>query len=88
MTKTYGSLEAFTQSTKQEKTSKKPIEFCKSVSKTGYILKTVINPKQWGNVILLIQSEDNDYDIMFAFDNNAKYEGVVYLGHWNDGVVE
>lgn len=46
MTKTYGSLEAFTQSTKQEKTSKKPIEFCKSVSKTGYILKTVINPKQ------------------------------------------
>ena len=73
---------------------KKPIKFIWVVTneKLANTAKQVDNacgkPNQFAHVELVQQASSKDYfDVMFAYDQNRN-DGCLYLGHWNDGVVE
>ncbi len=65
---------------------KKPIEFVKFID-----IDT--NPPArsgtlgWGNIELICKNYGDGYDLMFAY-NNKRSDGIAYLGHFNDGIVE
>ena len=44
-----------------------------------------VRPKDWMNIELI--QNGPKHDIMFAY-NKDRSDGLIYLGHWNDGVVE
>ena len=44
-------------------------------------------PRDYDNVQLLRKGYGGGYDVMYAWDAKAPTGGLVYLGHWNDGVV-
>jgi hypothetical protein len=65
---------------------KKPIQFAKSIGTTSN------HPARsgtlgWGNIELICKDYGDGYDLMFAY-NNKRSDGVAYLGHFNDGIVE
>lgn len=77
--------------------AKKPIEFVKQLNSginTGdsdKIQKNFIEPAYFNYIELICprRARYEEYDIMFAYDDvNHREEGILYLGHWNDGVVE
>ena len=79
---------------KMKEQKKKPIEFIWVVTneKLANTAKQVDNacgkPNQFAHVELVQQASSKDYfDVMFAYDQNRN-DGCLYLGHWNDGVVE
>lgn len=62
----------------------KKIEFVRYLS--GDIVKTdPCKPSQWKNIELIKRGSGN-LDTMFAFDDSRE-DGLIYLGHFNDGVV-
>lgn len=66
----------------------KPIEFCKYINEvTGQLESSDLNsPMDFDNLKLINRG---DYDVIAAWDNDNDLSAVcVYLGHWNDGVVE
>ena len=66
----------------------KPIEFVKqSVRDRWSNFENGISPKDWNNIELVAKSYCDNLDLMIAFDD-IRGEGVLYLGHFNDGVVE
>ena len=73
---------------KEEKKGK-PIEFIKFVDESSGETATSnhVKPKDWDNVSLLCKSGDG-FDMMFAWDSDDPDTGCVYLGHWNDGIVD
>jgi len=69
-----------------EKKELKPIEFLKYL---GYYLEfnsICSKPKDFKNIELICKNYFNKCDLMFAFDEDRN-NGVLYLGHFNDGVV-
>lgn len=68
---------------------KKPIEFKKYLTSDGKIMELLLsNPSGWKNIELICSKLNSDgYDLMFAYDDNRN-SGRVYLGNFNDGVVE
>lgn len=73
---------------KEEK--KKPIEFVKCIQPNvgGISIEEADNaPCEWGYIELISKGDDLPYDTMFAHDGDMS-NGVLYLGHFNDGVVE
>lgn len=65
---------------------KKPIEFVKVIRGHGSILDAEYTPKAYDKVRLI--SRDS-MDVIAAWDEGRDITRVsVYLGHWNDGVVE
>jgi hypothetical protein len=72
----------------------KPIELVKFINEDGdlgYIeisSSTII--KNWENVILMVDKKlsDSKYDIIYLYDDESPKDGIMYLGHWNDGVIE
>jgi hypothetical protein len=65
---------------------KKPIQFAKSIGTTSN------HPARsgtlgWGNIELICKDYGDGYDLMFAY-NNKRSDGIAYLGHFNDGIVE
>jgi len=71
---------------KQEE--KKPIKFVKYISKSFCEFQDArIKPIEWGRVMLLNPNYTDDLDLMWAYDGDPNY-GVLYLGHWNDGIVK
>lgn len=62
----------------------KKIEFVKSLN-TGYFGSPLAAPSDWINIELIRPTSERELAIMFAYDNDRK-SGVLYLGHWNDGV--
>jgi hypothetical protein len=49
----------------------------------------ISNPKHWPYVELVCRNYFPGVDIMFAYDNpSQRNEGLLYLGQFNDGVVE
>ena len=73
---------------------KKPIEFLVFVDTSEVMTKTkrckvVKNkPNEFFNIELVSKKAGGfGLDIMFAYNQNRNY-GYLYLGHWNDGVVE
>ena len=72
------------------KKDKKPIEFVIMVSEgKKKLLDTKDSVKLYRNIMLLIKTQQpNAYDVMYAFDEDRINDGRVYLGYWNDGVIE
>lgn len=79
--------------TKSE-SQKKPIEFVKCLSKDLRLLqgiKEVSQPHEWSYIELICSgySFKDGLDLMFAYDDpSGRGSGYLYLGKWNDGVVE
>ena len=67
---------------------KRPIQF------TGHLNKSTADiwrnecqsPRTWSNIELISKNNAAGEDIMFAY-NNKREDGILYLGHWNDGIV-
>lgn len=69
----------------EQKTELKKIEFVKMLSVNVSIEKSESKPSSWQNIELICKNY-GDYDLMYAYDNDRN-DGVLYLGHFNDGVV-
>lgn len=64
----------------------KPIEFVKQCS--SYVWEDkYINPNEWENIVLITKNFTHEFDLMFAYDDENMPGGVLYLGHFNDGIV-
>lgn len=78
------------QEPKEEK-KLKPIEFVKFLSGRLIIEDQPIDgdtASSWENVELICKSYTTKYDLMFVYDDDDRDSGILYLGHFNDGVVE
>lgn len=64
---------------------KKKIEFVYGVAKDGILFKPEVAPSLFDNVNLVKRNVGN-HDLMFAHNDNLKDYGVLYLGHYNDGI--
>ena len=64
----------------------KPIEFCKSLTNSGGIEKASTPASRYKN-IELIRRNLGGFDLMFAY-GTERDSGALYLGHFNDGVVD
>jgi hypothetical protein len=71
------------------KKEKKRIEFVKSLNQNGSgadWAEAQYGPSNWRVVELIQKTEDDKLDVMYAYDENRNI-GILYLGHFNDGVV-
>ena len=63
----------------------KKIEFVKEIISSDIIIETTTEPYEFKNVMLIEIGCVDGYDAILAWDEiNNK---IIYLGHWNDGVV-
>jgi hypothetical protein len=69
-----------------EKKELKPIEFVKYLSSDSEFMSNCSNPQKYKNIELISKNYFKECDLMFAYDYDREY-GVLYLGHFNDGVV-
>ena len=79
-----------TRQNKGEEKRLKPIEFVKECITDRWEKfenGIGISPKYWNNIELIAMSYCDNLDLMIAFDD-IRGEGVLYLGHFNDGVTE
>jgi hypothetical protein len=65
----------------------KPIEFVMECKKDEWHINPECEPSEWENIELISREFNNDLDLMFAYDD-YRSSGVLYLGHFNDGIVE
>lgn len=75
-----------------EPTEKKKtkIEFVKVLTEY-HTIKEHVNtlPKRWNYIELVSKDYGEGMDLMFAYDDpNKRKDGTLYIGYWNDGVVE
>ena len=72
-----------------ETTSKKelkPIEFVKSIYEE--ISDTTSTPPNYDFIELIAKNYyENNYDLMFAYNENNRSDGSLYYGYFNDGIV-
>lgn len=73
--------------TRSPKETKKPIKFIKLITPRGYVNNPATEPPLWNNIELIAKNYDDGLDLMFAYDDNRRVNGVLYLGKWNDGFV-
>lgn len=69
---------------------KKPIEFVKLITgrKDDGVLDASLSPNKFDYIELIcLSGSHNYYDIMFAH-NGKREDGMICLGHFNDGVVK
>lgn len=77
----------------QQSISKKPIELCLmfeglELDDMFYTLESAkTKPAEWENLVLIASNYRESFDLIYAY-NLLVSDGVLYLGHWNDGVVE
>lgn len=70
-----------------------PIQFIKytigDVAIGGEWMTTTSKPEDWDNIELICGNNFNQqfYDIMYAYDEGNRSDGILVLGYWNDGVV-
>ena len=64
----------------------KPIEFVKTIS-TLSIYNSQAITYMWKNIELICKNYGDGFDLMFAYNYNRE-DGIAYLGHFNDGIVE
>jgi hypothetical protein len=69
-----------------EKKELKPIEFKLKLDSNHGFTASFGSQKKWENIELICKNYSTQYDLMFAFDFNRQH-GVLYLGHFNDGIV-
>jgi hypothetical protein len=79
---------------KRESEPKKPIEFIMNLLSNGTLEGGFVDKPTDYNYIELIARNygdlnGNSFDLIFCYDNpNGRRDGILYLGHWNDGVAE
>lgn len=82
----------------EDSVKSKPIEFLAGLS-SDLCQNSVGNfrcPSKWENIELVCRgynrrfapSPDQVVDIMFAYDSGKRSDGVLFVGKFNDGVVE
>jgi len=64
----------------------KPIEFVKCLYSDLEFSSDCSPPKVWRNIELICKNYATKFDLMFAYDEDRS-NGILYLGHFNDGVV-
>lgn len=65
---------------------KKHIQLVKIIGSLGICNARAV-PYMWDNIELICKNYDAGFDLMFAY-NNKREDGIAYLGHFNDGIVE
>jgi hypothetical protein len=77
-----------------KKTELKPIKFCRTLVEDGTVERTPGDASKSYKFLELVSREygtDNDgepFDLIFAYQNpQERGLGILYLGQWNDGVV-
>lgn len=45
-------------------------------------------PNMFDNIELVCKGDKNFYDIMFAYNTGGRENGSIFLGYFNDGIVE
>ena len=70
----------------EEQPKKKPIELVKALDADIQIKDAATTPTDWNTLVLLEEDYGSGYDLILAYDKIQST--TVYLGHWNDGVVE
>ncbi len=74
--------------TTPEQKELKPIEFISFIFGDGKIDTDVNSPNNWNNIELVCRNYNSlNLDLMFAYDDNERDDGALYLGHFNDGLV-
>lgn len=63
----------------------KPIEFTDFLSQDKKFIEDSLDANIWVNIELVARY--SAFDIMFAYDDDRN-KGCLYIGHFNDGVVE
>lgn len=66
-----------------------PIELinCIEINKTNSLLSEACPTEGWQNIALIVHKYDKSgLDLMYVWDEDYNC-GLLYLGHWNDGVV-
>ncbi len=73
----------------EEKKDLKPIVFVKEIYERGEWDKNCsFKPDGWKNIDLICFNwRGSEMDLMLAYDDNPSNNGVIVLGHFNDGVV-
>lgn len=70
----------------------KPIKLVKILDSNEFTKPIESNPKNYKNVELICRNyfSDEGYDLIFCYDvdRNNHFETCLFLGYWNDGVVE
>lgn len=70
----------------------KPIEFELELDNSNIettLDNTNIHPSDYNNIELIsLGMNKNYYDTMFAYDNDERSRGTIFLGYWNDGIVK
>jgi hypothetical protein len=69
-----------------EKKELKPIQFKLKLDSNHGFTSNFGSPKQWENIELICKNYSTQYDLMFAYDEYRQH-GILYLGHFNDGIV-
>ncbi len=95
MTKTY-KLKELKSLVKDDKLKEKPIVFKKSLTGDSEHPKWKVahsTPSDFYSVILLEEDSIDGMDLMFATGDSDKSHDdesypILYIGHWNDGVVK
>lgn len=72
-----------------EQQKKKPIKFHKFLNEKGGIefVGGLSKPSDYLTIELISLKYGEDFDLMFAYRGDRS-AGVLFLGKWNDGVVE
>jgi hypothetical protein len=75
----------------KEKTGGKTIELVSVIGPHGElesVSDSTLDLRVWDNAILLSRSyTDDDLDVIMVYDDNDPLDGLIYFGHWNEGVV-
>jgi len=78
----------------REPQKKKPIEIVRYIdpSKLRHLDKvaqiTILNAASWDNLRLVIKGKNDEFDVIAAWDNFDSCGISLYLGYWNDGIIE
>jgi hypothetical protein len=65
----------------------KPIEFVKFMCMSTFVSSNT-PPSKYDNIELICKGYNNqNQDLIYAYDSDRN-DGILYLGHWNDGYVE
>jgi hypothetical protein len=81
-------IEIKTDCSTKNSNEKTPIEFKKSLDCNYEVFETDTEPNDFKFVELVCKNYSRGLDLMLAFDdsNNQGNGGVLYIGHWNDGI--
>ena len=77
----------------KDKDAKKPIEFFTRIHVVDSDDVSVENvetlPCKWNYIELICKDYAPNLDLMFAYDNaDDRGNGILIIGHWNDGVAK